>query len=106
VSVAALVLSIPSAALAVLELADRIPKRRRARELIEHAQQLAAQEVTVCVMSRSRAVELRALAPDQLLDLLADEDPASAADPTARPRGARALAGERPCWPVLSRRNR
>jgi hypothetical protein len=33
-SLAALVLSIPSAALAVVELADRITKRRRAMELI------------------------------------------------------------------------
>jgi hypothetical protein len=75
VSVAALVLSIPSAALAVLDLADRIGKRRRARELIDHAQQLAAQQVTVCLMSQNRTVELRTMAPDQLLDLLADEEP-------------------------------
>jgi hypothetical protein len=76
VSVAALVLSIPSAALAVLDLADRIHKRRRAQELIDHAQQLAAQQVIVCLMSPSRTIEVRTLAPDQLLDL-ADEDPAS-----------------------------
>ena len=77
VSVAALVVSIPSAALAVLDLADRIRKRRRAQELIDHAQQLAARQVTVCLLSPGRVVELRTLAPDQLLDLLADEDPAS-----------------------------
>jgi len=76
VSLATLVLSIPSAALAVADLADRIRKRRRAKELIDHAQQLADQQVTVCVTSRSRTVELRTLDPDQLLDLLADEDPA------------------------------
>src|SRR6266851_3171043 len=70
VSAAALVLSIPSAALAVLDLADRIRKRRRARELIDHAQQLAAQQVTACLISRNSTVELRTLAPDQLLDLL------------------------------------
>lgn len=75
VSVAALVLSIPSAALAVLDLADRIRKRRRATELIDHARQLAAQQVTVCLMSQSRPVELTTLDPDQLLDLLADENP-------------------------------
>jgi hypothetical protein len=77
VSMAALVLSIPSSALAVLDLTDRIHKRRRAKELIDHAQELVAQQVTVCLISRSRTVELRTLAPDQLLDLLADEDPAS-----------------------------
>jgi hypothetical protein len=77
VSVAAAVLSVPSAALAVLDLADRIHKRRRARELIDHAQQLAAQQVTVRLLSHGRIVELRTLAPDQLLDLLASEDPPS-----------------------------
>jgi hypothetical protein len=75
VSVAALVLSIPSAALAVADLADRIHKRRRAKELIDHARQLAAQQVTVRLMSQSRPLDLTALAPDQLLDLLADENP-------------------------------
>ena len=69
-------LSIPSAALAVLDLADRIRKRRRATELIDHAQQLAAQHVTVHLITQGRTVELRTLTPDQLLDL-ADEDPAS-----------------------------
>jgi hypothetical protein len=77
VSVAAAVLSIPSAALAVLDLADRIHKRRRARELIDHSQQLFAQQVTVRLISQGRVVELRALSPDQLLDLVLDEDPAT-----------------------------
>ena len=40
VSLAALVLSFPSAVLAVQDLADRIRKRRRAKELIDQAQQL------------------------------------------------------------------
>ncbi len=76
VSAAALVLSFPSAVLAVLDLADRIHKRRRATELIDHAQQLAAKKVNVSVISHSRTVELRTLTPDQLLDL-AHEDPPS-----------------------------
>ena len=76
VSIAILVMSIPPAVLAVRDLADRIHKRRRAKELIDYAQQLAAQQVTVCLISRSRTVELRTLTPDQLLDL-ADEDPPS-----------------------------
>jgi hypothetical protein len=74
VSLAALAVSIPSAALAVLNLADRIHKRRRAKELIDHAQQLATQQVTVYLMSHIRPVELTTLAPDQLLDLLTDEN--------------------------------
>jgi hypothetical protein len=73
VSIAALVMSIPSAALAAVNLADRIHKRRRAKELIDHAQQLATRQVTLCLMSQSRPVELTTLAPDQLLDLLTDE---------------------------------
>jgi len=59
----------------VLDLADRIHKRRRAKELIDNAQQLAAQQVTVCLISQNRTVELRTLTPDHLLDLQADEDP-------------------------------
>ena len=74
VSVAAAVLSIPSAALAVADLADRIRKRRRARELIDHAQQLADQHVSVRVISHGDTAELSTLTPDQLLELLAGED--------------------------------
>ena len=77
VSVASLVLSLPSAALAVLDLADRIRKRRRADELIDHARQLAARQVSIYLITQGRAVELSTLTPDQLLDLQADEDPAS-----------------------------
>ena len=76
VSLATLVLSIPPAALAVLDLADRIQKRRRATELIDHAQQLATQRVTIHLVTQNHTVELRTLTPDQLLDL-ADEDSAS-----------------------------
>lgn len=72
-SLATLVLSIPPAALAVLDLADRIHKRRRATELIDHAQQLATQHVTVHLITENRTVELRALTPDQLLDLAGDD---------------------------------
>jgi predicted nicotinamide N-methyase len=77
VSVAMLVVSIPSAAPAAVDLSDRIHKRRRAKELIDRAQQLAAQDVTVCVMSPGRPIELSALTPDQLLDVPDDEDPAT-----------------------------
>ncbi len=76
-AVIALVLSIPSTALAVLDLADRIRKRHRAQELISHAQHLASQQVTTCLIARSRTIELRTLTPDQLLDLIADDEAAS-----------------------------
>jgi hypothetical protein len=74
-SLTALVLSVPSAALAVVDLADRIRKRRRAQELIGHARQLAAQQVTTCVVTEHRKIELADLDPDHLLELLADEKP-------------------------------
>jgi hypothetical protein len=77
VALATLVVSIPSAALAAVDLADRIRKRRRAGELIDHAQQLAGQQVTIYVIVPERTVELRTLTPDQLLDLLPDDHPAS-----------------------------
>ena len=73
VAVAALVLSIPSAALAVLDLADRIHKRHRAKQLIDQAQQLATQNVTMHLISLRHPVELAGLTPDELLDVLTDE---------------------------------
>ena len=76
VSIAILVMSIPPAVLAVRDLADRIRKRHRAKELIDQAQQLAGQQVTVYLITPGRTVELSTLTPDQLLDLAGD-DPAS-----------------------------
>ena len=76
VAVASLVLSVPSAALAVADLADRIRKRHRAADLIDHARQLAAHQVTIYLLSPGRTTDLSTLTPDQLLDL-ADEDPDS-----------------------------
>jgi hypothetical protein len=77
VAVASLAASLPSAALAVADLADRIRKRRRAAELIDHARQQAARQVTITVITPGRITEIRTLTPDQLLDLQADTDPAS-----------------------------
>jgi hypothetical protein len=77
VAVASLAASLPSAALAVADLADRIRKRRRAAELIDHARQQAARQVTITVITPGRFTEIRTLTPDQLLDLQADTDPAS-----------------------------
>ncbi|MER7050294.1 hypothetical protein [Streptomyces jumonjinensis] len=77
IAVTALVLSIPSAMLAVSDIADRIHKRRRADELIEHARQLDAQQATARLVREDRSVDLATLTPDQLLDLIADEPPAT-----------------------------
>jgi hypothetical protein len=59
---------------AVGDLADRISKRRRAKELIDKAERLADDQVSVCVMTKNRTMEVRGLDPDQLLELLAAED--------------------------------
>ncbi|MEU6367423.1 hypothetical protein ABZ876_17220 [Streptomyces sp. NPDC046931] len=77
VAVASLVVSIPSAMLAVADIADRIHKRRRAGELIERAQQLQAQQTAVRLVREDRSVDLATLTPDQLLDLIADEPSAT-----------------------------
>jgi hypothetical protein len=77
VALISLVVSIPSAVLAVADIADRIMKRRRAKELIEQARQLSAeQQVSVLLVERTRTFELRSLEPDQLLELLAAEEKA------------------------------
>jgi hypothetical protein len=70
-----LVVSLPSAALAVADLADRIRKRRRAQELITTAQHLAEERVTASLVTGGSTIELGTLTPDQLLDLLGDEAP-------------------------------
>lgn len=58
----------------MLDLADRIRKRRRAEELTDQAKQPADKQVAVRAICRSRTIELRTLTPDQLLDILACED--------------------------------
>ena len=85
VALASLVLSIPSAALAVLDLADRIRKRRRANELIDHAQHLAAQQVTVNLITR----QPRRRTPRP--------DPRSAPRPARRRRSSQLSQPPAPC---------
>ncbi|MGW8889516.1 hypothetical protein [Streptomyces sp. NPDC055749] len=73
VAVTALIMSIPSAMLAVADITDRIRKRRRAGELIERAQQLQTQQTAARLVLEDRSVDLTTLTPDQLLDLITDE---------------------------------
>jgi hypothetical protein len=83
VSVTVLVLSIPSAALAVGDPADRGRVRSRAVELIACANHLADQQVTVYLVCEDRPIDLTAADPDQLLDLGADQtDPRRPGDPS------------------------
>lgn len=72
-----LIVSIPSAMLAVADITDRIHKRRRAAELIERAQQLRTQQATARLVREDRSIDLATLTPDQLLDLIADDDSAT-----------------------------
>ncbi|MFD7417711.1 hypothetical protein [Kitasatospora purpeofusca] len=75
VAVMSLLLSVPSAALAVTDITDRIRKRRRADELIEQARQFSTEQTTARLVRADRSVDLATLTPDQLLDLIADEPP-------------------------------
>lgn len=79
VALASLVVSLPSAALAVADLADRIEKRHRAKDLITKAQHLKASHVTATIDGHAGPVDLATLTPDQLLDL------AIAAEAQAKP---------------------
>ena len=75
VSIAALFLSIPSAALAVLDLADRMRKRQRAKQLIEKAGELrASRDVGVYVVTGQGAIPLETMHPDKLLELATSSD--------------------------------
>jgi hypothetical protein len=74
VALASLIVSLPSAALAVADLADRIKKRKRAKDLIDHAELLSEKRVTTIVITETRTIDLRSLTPDQLLALAAAED--------------------------------
>ncbi|MBM9624119.1 hypothetical protein ACFQ60_02530 [Streptomyces zhihengii] len=73
ISLTALILSIPSAMLAVADITDRIRKRRRAGELIERARELQTQQSTARLVLEDRSVDLATLTSDQLLDLITDE---------------------------------
>jgi hypothetical protein len=73
VALSSLIVSLPSAALAVADLADRIIKRRRAKELTDKAESLAGKGVTIFVVTETRKVELRTLTPDEVVTLAAEE---------------------------------
>ena len=66
-----LVLSIPAAVLAALDLADRIAKRRRAKTLIETAGRIRIERrVEVLTITADGVMPLADLDPDTLLDLV------------------------------------
>jgi hypothetical protein len=79
ISLATLIVSIPSAALAVADLVDRIRKRRKASTMIETAQRLRAErQVETYLLTADQAPRAVAdLDADRLLDLVAEIDPQS-----------------------------
>jgi hypothetical protein len=73
ISLAALILSIPSAVLAVIDIADRLTKRRKAQAVIDAAKKAKAeQQVDIYMLTSDQTPQSVAnLMPDQLLDLVA-----------------------------------
>jgi ABC-type sulfate transport system permease component len=74
VAVAAVVVSIPIAVLAVLDVMHRIAKRRRAKELVAAAGRLRVERrVEVLAVTPEGSVALADMDPDALLELIAQE---------------------------------
>lgn len=77
IAAAALILSIPSALLAVADLVQRIRSRKKASELIEVGGRLTVEHrVEIHVMTPTGPQALRSLTPDRLLDLANTQGPA------------------------------
>lgn len=75
ISAAALILSLPGAVLAAMDLADRIAKRRRAKQLIDAAKRLSADGGTeLWIMRPSGPSLLSHLTPDEVLKLSDDHE--------------------------------
>jgi hypothetical protein len=73
VSLAALILAIPSAALATWDLADRIRKRKRAQRLLDAARRLRIEKrVETYVVTLEGPKGLDEVSADELLELAAD----------------------------------
>jgi hypothetical protein len=70
ISLAALILSIPSAVLAAMDLAERIAKRRKAKALLDTAERLRVEkQVESYIVTVEGPKPLRDLSPDALLEL-------------------------------------
>ncbi len=77
IALASLIVSIPSATLAVWDIADRIRKRRKAQAVIETAKRLKAEKrIEIYILAADGAPRGAAdLNADKLLDLVAEIDP-------------------------------
>lgn len=76
ISLAALILAIPGAVLATVDLADRIAKRRRAKALVDTAQRLRREkQVEVYITRIDTPKALADLSPDEVLALAPNGKP-------------------------------
>ena len=77
ISLATLILSIPTAVLAVIDIVDRLKKRRKAQAVIDAAKQAKAeQQVDIYLLTLDQTPQPVAdLTPDRLLDLVAALQP-------------------------------
>ena len=64
VALASLIVSLPLAALAVVDFVDPIKKRERAKDIIGHAVLLSEKRVTTIVVAETWTIDLRSLTPD------------------------------------------
>ena len=73
ISLATLILSIPTAVLAVIDIVDRLQKRRKAQAVIDAAKQAKAEhQVDIYLLTLDQVPQPVAdLTPDRLLDLVA-----------------------------------
>ncbi|MEO1018354.1 MAG: hypothetical protein AAFY56_11755 [Pseudomonadota bacterium] len=70
IAVAALILSIPPAVLAVIDLADRIAKRQRAAQIIERAKEIEIEKsVKVRIVTQDGTKGLGQVTIDELLEI-------------------------------------
>ena len=73
VALGALILSIPSAVLAVVDITERIRKRKKAQQAIDCAKQHSIQNtVNIFVVTPSGPLPLKDLTADRLLELTAE----------------------------------
>jgi hypothetical protein len=70
IALASLIVSIPAFVLAVMDLKDRIEKRRRAQKLIDSAKRIQIeQKVEICLLVENVASPLDKVTPDLLIEI-------------------------------------
>lgn len=104
VALAALIVSIPSAALAVTDLADRIHERRRAKTLIDKAKQISDGHTTITLTTPDGPRDLSTLNPDQLLDMPQPETHPHSVHGHDHPCAVSTLSFRGPCSRICFRR--